>query len=281
MINEYIKKIVKEEKAKGSDGLYIRSKIKEYLQILLLEYIYSSSENKSKFVFTGGTCLRHVYGLERLSEDLDFDLLEEVDVEKISRDIEKYFTSKLHYKDLKISIKQKGRQILLKFPCLQEIGLASKSESDLLYIKMDMEKIKEESFKTEKTSKNIFGSNFVILHYDLPSLFAGKLTAILTRNLFEGKENREIIKGRDFYDLLWYLKKDVGVNLPFLQERLKRKITIEELREEVKKKVFLATTKFKNDFKNDFYPFLKNPDFIEDYVENYSNEFERYSLKEI
>ncbi len=280
MINEYIKKIAKEEKAKGSNGLYIRSKIKEYLQILLLEYIYSSSENKSNFVFTGGTCLRHVYGLERLSEDLDFDLLEEVDAEKVARDIEKHFTSKLHYKDLKISIKQKGRQILLKFPCLQELGLASKSESDLLYIKMDMEKIKEGSFKTEKTSKNIFDSNFVILHYDLPSLFAGKLTAILTRNLFEGKENREIIKGRDFYDLLWYLKKDVSVNLPFLQERLGRKITVEELREEVKKKVFLATTKFKNDFKNDLYPFLKNPDFVEDYVENFSNEFERYSLKE-
>ncbi len=271
MINEYIKKIVKEEKAKGSNGLYIRSKIKEYLQILLLEYIYSSSKYKSNFVFTGGTCLRHVYGLERLSEDLDFDLLKEIDVEEIAEDIKKHFISKLHYKDLNISIKQKGKQILLKFPCLQKLGLASKSESDLLYIKMDIEKIKGGSFKTEKTSKNIFDSNFVILHYDLPSLFAGKLTAILTRNL----ENGEIIKGRDFYDLLWYLKKDIAVNLPFLQEKLNEKRSIEELKKEIQKKVFLATTKFKNDFKNDLYPFLKNPEFVQDYVENFADEFER------
>ncbi len=274
MINEYLEKIVREEKSKGSSPLYIRSLLKEYLQVLVLEYIYTS-DYKSKFIFTGGTCLRHVFGLERLSEDLDFDVLEDVDVESLVEELEKYFKEKLFYKELKISIKQKRRQVLLKFPCLQKLGLAQESESDLLYIKMDIAKIVGVSFKTEKTSKNIFGSNFVILHYDLPSLFAGKITAILTRNLLEGNENREVLKGRDIFDLLWYLKKGIKPNLFFLQERLGENITEVELKKRLFEKVGLATTKFKKDFKNDLRPFIGSSFFIEDYVENFSEEFER------
>ncbi len=275
MIKEYLEKIVREEKLKNSSPLYIRSSLKEYLQVLVLEYIYTSADYKSKFIFTGGTCLRHVFGLERLSEDLDFDALGDVDVESLVEDLGKYFKEKLFYKDIKISIKQQGRQVLLKFPVLQKLGLATKSESDLLYIKMDIAEVVGSSFETEKTSKNVFGSNFVILHYDLPSLFAGKITAILTRNLFEGRENREILKGRDFFDLLWYLKKDIKPNLVLLQERLGEKITEVELKKRLFEKVRLATTKFKQDFKNDLAPFIVSSSFVEDYVENFSEEFER------
>jgi len=278
MIIEYLEKIIKNEKQKNSNELYLRSLIKEYLQILVLEYIYTSDKYKSNLIFTGGTCLRHIYGLERLSEDLDFDFLKDFDTKELAEDIRIYFKSKMKYADLDISIKQKGKQILLKFPCLKSLGLASESESDFLYIKMDLEKVSGRSFKTEKTSKNIFGSNFVALHYNLPSLFAGKITAILTRNLLEGRENRETIKGRDFYDLLWYLKKDVGVNMKFLQERLMEKVSIQDLTKRLNEKVILATTKYSNDFKNDLLPFIKNSEFIQDYVKNYQNEFNRYEL---
>jgi predicted nucleotidyltransferase component of viral defense system len=278
MIIEYLEKIIKNEKQKNSNKLYLRSLIKEYLQILVLEYIYTSDKYKSNLIFTGGTCLRHIYGLERLSEDLDFDFLKDFDTKELAEDIRIYFKSKMKYTDLNISIKQKGKQILLKFPCLKSLDLANESESDFLYIKMDLEKVLGKSFKTEKTSKNIFGSNFVALHYNLPSLFTGKITAILTRNLLEGKENRETIKGRDFYDLLWYLKKDVRVNMEFLQERLMEQISIQDLTKRLNEKVILATTKYSNDFKNDLLPFIKNAEFIQDYVKNYQNEFNRYEL---
>ena len=167
----------------------------------------------------------------------------------------------------------------MKFPCLRKLGLANESESDLLHIKMDLLRIVGESYVLEKTAKSAFGLNFVILHYDLSSLFSTKITAILTRNLLLGKENIETLKGRDFFDLLWYLKKGIKVNLPFVQERLGEKVTKEELKQRLYEKVELATTKFKNDFKNDLLPFINNPEFVEDYVENYSDEFKRYSLR--
>ena len=279
MILNYMEKLVRDEKARGSNDLYIRSTLKEYLQALVLEYIYTSREYKSVFVFTGGTCLRHVFGLERLSEDLDFDLLEEIDSEKLAEQIQKYFTSKMKYEDLDVAVKQQGRQILLKFPCLRKLSLANESESDLLHIKMDLSRIVGESYVTEKTAKSVFGLNFVILHYDLSSLFSTKVTAILTRNLLLGKENTQTLKGRDFFDLLWYLKKGVKVNLLFVQERLGKKVTKEELKKRLYEKVELATTKFKSDFKNDLLPFIDNREFVEDYVENYSDEFKRYALR--
>lgn len=275
MINEYLEKLTREEERKGSNILYVRSILKEYLQILVLEYIYTSYKHKTNLIFTGGTCLRHIYNIERLSEDLDFDFLREVDTQEMAENIKRWFESKMRYNDLNISIKQRGKQILLKFPCLKQLNLASKSDSDFLYIKIDLEKVSGKSFNTEKTSKSVFGSNFVALHYDLPSLFTGKIVAILTRNLLKGKENREMLKGRDFYDLLWYLKKGVVLNKELLEEKLGKKIDNQELKKILNEKVAMATTKFKNDFKNDLLPFISNHRFLEDYLKNYQNEFNR------
>ncbi|MBU4396915.1 hypothetical protein KKC08_02015, partial [Patescibacteria group bacterium] len=63
MIIKELEKIVQEEKAKGSLGLYIRNLLKEYLQIYILYYVYISREYQKNLIFTGGTCLRHFYNL--------------------------------------------------------------------------------------------------------------------------------------------------------------------------------------------------------------------------
>ena len=281
MIINYIQEIIQAEKLKGSNELYIRSAIKEYLQILVLQFIYTNSDYKSSLIFTGGTCLRHFYGLERLSEDLDFDKVNYLNVEKLASDIQEYFVSSLQYKDLQISIKQQGKQILLKLPILRNLGLATESDSDLLYVKSDISEILGKSYKTEKTAKSAFGYNFVALHYDLPSLFAGKITAILTRNLLTGRENSQTIKGRDFYDLLWYLKKGVRVNLQLVREKLNEsELDIASLNLRISEKVNLACTKNKSNFKTDLIPFITNPGFVTDYVENFVNEMGRYELVE-
>lgn len=278
MIISYLQEIVRIEKEKGSNELYIRSVLKEYLQILLLQYIYTNKSYKSNFIFTGGTCLRHFYGLERLSEDLDFDMIKQVDVEQFIVDIQEYFMSILKFKYLQISIKQKGRQVLMKFPVLRELGLANESESDLLYIKSDLTLVSGNKYVTEKTAKSVFGYNFVALHYDLSSLFAGKIAAVLNRNLLKGKENREIVKGRDFYDLLWFVKKGVKVNIEFLREKIGENTSMDDLKVNIYKKVELACTKNKDDFKNDLIPFISNTEFINDYVDNYIEEYKRLEL---
>ncbi|MDP3982480.1 MAG: nucleotidyl transferase AbiEii/AbiGii toxin family protein [bacterium] len=280
MILNYSKEIVNKERKKSSNLLYIRSAIKEYLQILVLQYIYTTNDFKTNFIFTGGTCLRHFYGIDRLSEDLDFDYLEFINSEEIANRIEQYFISSLKYPSLKISIKQQGKQILLKFPLLRELRIAGKSESELLYIKIDLTPLIGSSYRTEKTSKSAFGYNFVTLHYDLPSLFAGKVSAILTRNLLTGRENKQTIKGRDFYDLLWYLKNDVRINIPFLREKMSDStLNIKELIKLIDDKVNETCTKYKNNFKNDLIPFISNTSFITDYVDNYLEEYKRYSFK--
>ncbi|MEI6463067.1 MAG: nucleotidyl transferase AbiEii/AbiGii toxin family protein, partial [bacterium] len=274
MIINVIQEIVKKEEFNGSDSIYIRSAIKEYLQILVLNFLYTDKEYKSKLIFTGGTCLRHFFGLERLSEDLDFDRIGEIDTTKLGNDIKDFFYVTLKYTDLEISIKQQGRQILLKFPILRKLNLSSQSDSDLLYIKLDISEIYGKSYNIENSSKSLFGYNFVALHYDLPSLFAGKIAAILTRNIL--KDSKKTIKGRDFYDLLWYLKKGVKINLQLLKEKLNdSSINISVLNEKVNEKVQLACTKYKKDFKNDLLPFISKPSFLEKYIDNYSTEISK------
>ena len=66
---EEIKKILEEHKT--ASWLFKRNLLKEYLQILSLSFIYSQKEYQS-LIFYGGSCLRHCFGLPRLSEDLDF-----------------------------------------------------------------------------------------------------------------------------------------------------------------------------------------------------------------
>lgn len=279
MILQFIENIVRESKEKGENPLYTRSRVKEYFQILVLYYIYTNKNYKSNFIFTGGTCLRHFHNLERLSEDLDFDTLQVHDPEELSSNLNKFFNERLNYKYLNISIKQQGRQILLKFPVLKALGLANTNESDLLYIKCDLENINYNNYNIIKSTKSTFGYNFVVTHYDLPSLFAGKVTAVLTRNLLKGKDNRATIKGRDFYDLLWYLKSNVPINFELVKERLKKPdLEFSELKEQIHLKVKDATSKFQNDFKNDLLAFISDTDFLDDYVENYFDEFKRYEI---
>jgi predicted nucleotidyltransferase component of viral defense system len=280
MLIKYLQEILINEKQRGANQLYQRSALKEYLQVVVLNFIYTNAEYKDKLIFTGGTCLRHFYGLQRLSEDLDFDFVDNFNAEKFANDLEKYFVSKLQYQNLDISLKQKNRQVLLKFPVLRELGLATASESDLLYIKSDLSMAVGKHWSTQKTAKSAFGFNFVALHYDLSSLFAGKIAAILTRNLLTGKDNRQTIKGRDFFDLLWYLKQDVEIEAQQVRERLQDpSLTAEKIQQAVDEKVKLACTTYKTDFKNDLLPFISSAEFIEDYVENYWAEYERLKVK--
>ncbi len=279
MILNYIQKIVQEQQDRGANPLYIRSAVKEYLQIIVLNFIYTSKEYKANLIFTGGTCLRHLFGIDRLSEDLDFDTIKSISPEAFAEKIAIFFKSTLKYPDLNITIKQQGKQLLLKFPILRKINMAGPNESEMLYIKIDISPKVGKCYKLIKTSKSEFGYNFVAVHYDLPSLFAGKVSAILQRNLLTGVENRQTIKGRDFYDLLWYLKKGIQLNFSFLKERVESpNMTIEELNILVEGKVTQACTTFKNDFKNDLLPFISNQGFVVDYVDNYLEEFKRFNI---
>ena len=88
----FLKDLIKNSAAENA--AFKRNILKEYLQILVLDYLYSHAVY-SRLVFYGGSCLKHLYGLPRLSEDLDFvDLKKEIDLEKLAGDLAVYFKKK-------------------------------------------------------------------------------------------------------------------------------------------------------------------------------------------
>ena len=276
MIDTELKKVVNEEKAKGNSNSYIRNKIEELLQIYIINYIYTDLRYNKNLIFTGGTCLKIIYDLPRLSEDLDFDYLNDIDTAQLIDDIEEYFKKHLQYKKIATSLKQIGSQIILKFPVLHNLGLAGVNESDLLYVKLDFLKNPSKFYDLLITSKSIYGFNFVARHYDLPSLMSGKLHAILLREKLTGTENRQTVKGRDYFDLLWFLKKSVKPNIKRLSEMIGKEIDMKSLKKQLDLKVKDVVLRYKSDFKSDLLPLISNPAFLNEYINNYYDEYNRY-----
>mgnify|MGYP001590122597 CR=1 FL=1 len=273
IINE-LKEIIREQTQKGLSGAYIRNALKEYLQVYVLNFLYTTNQYKQSLIFTGGTCLRHCFNLNRLSEDIDFDQLTAIDIKQLANGLADYFSKKYFYSDLKISIKQKGRQLLLKFPVLRVLKLVTQSESDLLYVKLDISLSDSKKIQTKTTLKNIYGFNYVMRHYSLSDLMSGKIAAVLTRQRFWGESNQTTIKGRDYFDLLWFLDKQIIPNLPRINDLIKETLSSKELVHRLNEKVDLATSKLKLDFKRDLLPFVAlSETSISDYLESYQDNY--------
>lgn len=276
MIDKELEKVVNEEKAKGCLNSYIRNKLKELLQVYALNYIYTDLQYNKNLVFTGGTCLKIFYDLPRLSEDLDFDYLSDIDTTKLIDDLEVYFKKQFQYRKIIMALKQRGSQIILKFPVLHKLGLARVDESDMLYVKLDFSKNPSRFYDLLLTSKSIYGFNFVARHYDLSSLMSGKLHAILLRERLTGTENSETVKGRDYFDLLWFLKKSIEPNIKRLSEMLGKEMNMALLQNILDLKVKEVISKYKRDFKSDLLPLISNPAFLNEYINNYYEEYIRY-----
>ena len=258
---------------KTKNPLYIRSVLKETVQYYILDFISKSvwSEN---FLFKGGTCLRICFGLPRLSEDLDFDILNHQDfnLKHFLNDLKSYFNKDL--KISKLSIKTGGNQriIYLKFPILKDLGVISgKNESNILFVRLDLSPVIGKRYQSKISIKSISGFSFLIKRYSLGDLFSGKLAAILTRKTLEGKIKKARFKGRDFFDLIWFLEKKVQPNWDYLTELtgLAKKEAIKKLESKVKnvRPEFLTT---------DLLPFFKDSQFVKNFAKNFKNLFNNY-----
>lgn len=174
--------------------------LREMLQLVCLKAFYDKG-CFSMLTFTGGTALRILYGLRRFSEDLDFFLTRKkgYDFRKIADDLSRFFS----LNGLEMSLKSWGLSNTdsgtLKFPgLLKDIGLSRALDQDIS-IKLEINLDPPAGGDVEKTHVNrMFMLN--IAHFSLPSLYATKLHACFFR---------KYVKGRDFYDLLWYLGKKV------------------------------------------------------------------------
>lgn len=229
--------------------------MREYLQAYILRTLY---ENRFFFgyAFVGGTALRFLYGLPRFSQDLDFSLARRHKlqfaalVKKIERELV------LAGYDLAVAHKEKAPvySAMFKFRGLMyEAGLSAHRDENFS-IKIEIDNNPPKGAKLENMLVNKY---FILsfLCYDISSLFAGKLHAILSR---------KYTKGRDFFDLGWYLTKwkDISPNIPLLTNALKQTGWRKEYPRTDNWKDFLAEVVTRVDWalvKRDVESFLENP----------------------
>jgi len=249
--------------AHSENKIFKRNILKEYLQILVLDFIYSHKKY-SQLVFYGGSCLAYCFGLPRLSEDLDFvDIKKQIKPLELAKDIESYFKKNT---DLELTTTIQKFRIYLKFPLLKELGLSEKGETDLLFLKIEIFAGFDfcRSYKTEIIPVFKFNKSILIKTFDLPTLMATKLRAIFYRKWEKtAKGGKTIIrgKGRDWFDLWWYLDKNVSPNLKCLEGMKSKK--------DLKKKLLEIVYKLDSrSIRLDLEPLIENHAFIKNFSKN-------------
>ena len=208
-----IKNIIEEQA--GISNSYKRNVLRNYLQVFILHFIYSDKAY-SDLIFYGGSVLSQCYRLPRSSENLDFiDLKGRVNIDKLSRDIEAYFKKET---GLPIVTKTQKFRVYLKFPILRQLGIANDSQSDWLHLKVEIFNGSGfcKKYKTEIKPLFKFNQSVIIKTFDLPTLMATKINAVLNRKWKKIDKTGKVlisVKGRDYFDLMWYLQNNIKPNM--------------------------------------------------------------------
>ena len=203
--------------------------LKEIFQEIALLGLYQGGFFE-KAAFYGGTALRILYGLPRFSEDLDFSLLEKNN----EFNLEQYFsaiTDEFEALGIKIDISQKSKKdfksdiasaFLKNGTAIHTLNIETNDLGNILdgvhsgkrlKIKFEVDTNPPLKFQTEAKTL-LLPKTFNIITMTLPNLYAGKMHAVLCRKWLSR------VKGRDWYDFEWYVKRNTPLNLEHLQERM-------------------------------------------------------------
>lgn len=172
-----------------------------------------------KAAFYGGTALRIFYGLDRFSEDLDFSLLA-IDPNFSLQKYQQAIVNEFAALGMKVSISEKQKAIksninsaFLKSETIWKelvlegiIPQSGLKEVAQVKIKLEVDTEPPLGFSTEEKLL-LQPFSFYVKCLSLPDLFAGKMHALLFRKWGTN------IKGRDWYDMEWYIKKGYSLNL--------------------------------------------------------------------
>lgn len=249
--------------------------IKEIIQEIVLSGLSRSNFFKDA-AFYGGTALRIFYGLDRFSEDLDFTLL----VNNQDFDFDYYISfvrNEVESLGLKFEVEERNKtketniktaflkgntkeQFLIFYPnSNQDTAILHADEK--IKVKFDID-INPPKYANTEIKYRLLPYPYQVRVYDLPSLFAGKIDDVLSRNW------KSRVKGRDFYDYIYFLSMDVIVNIKHLKERLIQSKYIESTFELNKESLItLLNKRFDeidfNIVKKDVEPFIKDISILE------------------
>jgi len=179
--------------------------------------------------FYGGTALRILYGLDRFSEDLDFSLLSpsaDFNLGRYTASLEEEllaFGFNVRVEIVDKSVKTAVQSAFLKGDTQNELLVIETAEEmtrqipggQVLKIKLEVDTDPPSGFATH-TRYLLHPIPFAVRCYKLPDLFAGKMHALLFRRW----KNR--VKGRDWYDFVWYAANHPQLNLVHLEQRMRQ-----------------------------------------------------------
>jgi len=172
-----------------------------------------------KAAFYGGTALRIFYGLDRFSEDLDFSLLA-IDPQFSLNRYQEAIIAEFNSLGMQVTIREKEKtnktniesaflksETIWKELILENIiPQSGLNEVANIKIKIEVDRDPPLGFETEEKLL-LKPFSFYVKCLTLPNLFAGKMHALLFRKWGEN------VKGRDWYDMEWYIRKGVKLNL--------------------------------------------------------------------
>ncbi|MES2836737.1 MAG: nucleotidyl transferase AbiEii/AbiGii toxin family protein [Bacteroidota bacterium] len=260
------------------------SALREIMQEIALSGL-SRTDFFERAAFYGGTALRIFYGLDRFSEDLDFSLLEP----DANFSLEPYFSAivtEFEAIGMTVSINEKDKKIqtnvesaflksetiwkeLILEDIVKQAGIKSNKE---IKIKIEVDRQPPLGFETEEKLL-LRPFSFYVKCFTLPSLFAGKMHALLFRKW----KNR--VKGRDWYDLEWYIKNGVALDVSHFLQRAKdtgdwkaKTISQKQILEILNQKI--NTVSFDN-VKEDVVRFIKDDKALKIWTPTYFNDLSK------
>jgi len=246
--------------------------LKEELQFYVLDFIYHHPEY-NEWVMYGGSALRICYDLDRMSVDLDFEVSHKVDndfLNELKEEAEVHF-KKVYGVDsefLRISITN-NRGVKLKF---RAGSLIEGFRSEWVDVKIDLNPFTPSTgIVTERMPRNHGQLSFVIRTYNLSSLMASKIAAIFLRGTRGVGEATYEEKGRDIYDLIWYMSKKIVPDLDYL--KAKKVEEAKDYRTLFTKLAVKMNAVSDENLKNDLSPLFLDPRYVANWLANWRDTF--------
>ncbi|MBI4236910.1 MAG: nucleotidyl transferase AbiEii/AbiGii toxin family protein [Deltaproteobacteria bacterium] len=192
--------------------------VREYLQVLVLKLLFHGKGGRA-LSFVGGTCLRICYDLKRYSEDLDFCLdapTANYQFAPLLRGVRQALQQRGFIVTATIHEEKIVQKAFLRFDGFHEaLGIRGFRQGQKIHLKVevDAKPLVLRANERESVFVSRFQEIFPIVKHNLATLFAGKVLAILYR---------PYTRGRDYYDLIWYLNRKAPLNLEYLNRGQRR-----------------------------------------------------------